>query len=166
MDLLYGIAKALGTTYQLDQPYNDPDPAILALNKTILNFDEDLSALLPPAAYASITAHLAQLANRALVSPALVALCPAMDAHGNARMALNILVLQQNLKNLDPGADLGDAARYWELFERGSESIVEAVRRNEIDKDQGLQILGLWGTSEGREGEGQRALEKAMRALE
>jgi len=141
LQLLHGISRALGTTYFLSQPYNDPDPSILALNKTILSLDEDLSSRLPSAQYKQITAHLSSLADDALVSYA--ATVPAMDAHGHARMQLNILVLQQNLKEMSAGqASLAQAAQFWGLWEQGLEAVVGAVKEG-LPKEQGKDMVRL-----------------------
>ena len=63
----------------------------------------------------------AALANAALVK--LVALVPAMDQHGLARMQLNVLVLQQSLKAVQPAATLERAARFYELASLGKETV-------------------------------------------
>ena len=40
----------------------------------------------------------------------------AMNAHGCDRLQLNMLVMQQNLKNIEHDAVLGRSARYFDLF--------------------------------------------------
>ena len=62
------------------------------------------------------------LANNALVS--LVSSIPGMDNHGERRMSLNVLVLQQILKQLQPEADLHKAAYFYELGSQGPEVVV------------------------------------------
>lgn len=57
-----------------------------------------------------------------------------MNAHGAARLQLNILVLQQNLKNIEPDAQLARAATYYGLFSLGAERIVARA------KEQGKQM--------------------------
>lgn len=49
-------------------------------------------------------------------------------------MQLNILVLQQNLKNVEDGVDLARAANYFALFDRGPDAIVEKAKEDR-DKD-------------------------------
>lgn len=51
-----------------------------------------------------------------------------MNENGCARMQLNILVLQQNLKNTEPGASLARAAAYFDLFMAGPDAVVERAR--------------------------------------
>ena len=43
-------------------------------------------------------------------------------------MRLNILVLQQNLRNIEDGVTLARATEYFGLFERGPDAIVEKAR--------------------------------------
>lgn len=57
-----------------------------------------------------------------------------MNAKGCGRMQLNILVLQQNLKNIEEGVDLGRAARYYELFDGGPDAILERAREDAAAK--------------------------------
>ena len=123
LHLLNGVYKALDTTYALGQPYNEPDPAILSLSTSLSTYATQLNTHLLPRQNAYLTSGLHITVNRALTS--LVSSIPAMDAHGNARMALNILVLQQSLKNIQSDADLNDAARFYELGGQGPMAILE-----------------------------------------
>lgn len=144
LQLLHGIHRSLSTTYLLGQPYNDPDPAVIVLNKTLLSLDEDLALRLSAQQYSLCTTSLAVLADAALVSYASAV--PAMDANGNARMQLNILVLQQNLKELDKDASLAQAARYWELFEEGPDALVQA-RRAGLEREHARELVRLMFSS-------------------
>ena len=123
LQLLQGVYKAMDTTYALGQPYNDPDPAILALSGSLSTYDAVLSTHLLGQQYAFLTANLHTLINNAMTS--LATTVPAMDAYGNARMSLNILVLQQSLKSLQPDADLSKAARFYELGAQGPDAVVK-----------------------------------------
>jgi exocyst complex component 4 len=51
-----------------------------------------------------------------------------MNAHGCGRLQLNILVLQQNLKNVEPDALLSRSALYFDMFTAGPEAIVQAAK--------------------------------------
>lgn len=164
LQTLHGIGRALETTYLLRQPYNDPDPSILSLNRTLLAFDEDLSSHLPLQQYKLCTAYLSTLADTALINDA--ATVPAMDEHGNARMQLNILVLQQNLKEMDKSASLALAARFWELWEEGPESVVEACKAG-LDKRDARELIRLCYSSPDGPGskQGQRSMEDVLGEL-
>jgi exocyst complex component 4 len=123
LQLLQGVYKAMDTTYALNQPYNDPDPAILTLSSSLSTYDAVLSTHLLEPQYKFLTSNPHILINNALTS--LATTVPAMDAHGNARMSLNILVLQQSLKSLQPDADLNKAARFYELGALGPDAVVK-----------------------------------------
>ena len=122
LHLLQGVYKALNTTYLLSQPYNDPDPAILNLSTALSSYDAQLSSHLLTPQYSFLTTNLHILVTNALTG--LVGSIPAMDTFGNARMALNVLVLQQSLKNIQSDADLNPAARFYELGAQGPEAVV------------------------------------------
>lgn len=65
-----------------------------------------------------------------------------MNTHGCAHMQLNILVLQQNLKNVEEGAALPTSALYFDLFTAGPGAIV--ARAKECGRDFGVKagVLG------------------------
>lgn len=150
LQILAGVSKAMSTNYMLNQPYNDPDPAIIALGSSLLVLDGDLNSHLPLTQYSAITSFLSTLADRALV--ALADKVQGMDTYGCARMQLNILVLQQNLKDLDRDASLGQAGRFWELFEMGPESVVQACRDGEVRREDARVLVRLWGSARGDTG--------------
>ncbi|KAK5166248.1 exocyst subunit [Saxophila tyrrhenica] len=129
LHLLSGVSAALNTTYALGQPYNDPDPAILTLSEDLGSYDAQLSAHLLPPQHAFLASNLHVTANTALVG--LVSTVPALDTHGSGRMGLNILVLQQSLKLLQPFADLGKAAQFYELGAKGPEAVVKEGPKSE-----------------------------------
>ena len=147
LQLLQGIYKALDTTYALGQPYNDPDPAILALSASLGSYDAQLSTHLLVPQYTFLTSHLHVLANNALTG--LVSSIPAMDGYGNGRMQLNVLVLQQSLKNVQPDADLNKAARFYELGAEGPEAVVERGKGEGFAADELKALVRLcWDADE------------------
>lgn len=137
LHLLHGTSVAMRNSYALNQPYNDPDPAILALATSISSYDAQLNSHLLPAQYDFLTENLDALANAALVK--FVSLVPAMDSHGNSRMQLNVLVLQQALKSVQPSATLERAARFYELGSLGEEAIAKGG--NEGFEEENLSAL-------------------------
>ncbi|KAF2219692.1 Sec8 exocyst complex component [Elsinoe ampelina] len=149
LQTLSGINRALSTTYLLNQPYNEPDPAILSLNKTILGFDNELAAKLPEGNYRACVAHLAGMVDEALIRSAKQV--PAMDEYGARRMALNILVLQQGLKEVDGGAELGRAARFWELWDGRGDEVVAEVQAGRVGKEEGRAMVRLCFSAGGDE---------------
>lgn len=76
----------------------------------------------------------------ALMDTYLLSLCTRrigrMNTHGCAHMQLNILVLQQNLKNIEEGAELPNAALFFDLFTAGPDAIV--TRAKQYGKDFGV----------------------------
>ena len=162
LQIVAGVSKTLAGTYALAQEYRDPDPAIVNLGKGLLAIDEDLTSHLPAMQYMHITRSLSDLADTALIEFANSV--TAMDPHGNARMQLNILVLQQNLKDIEKEASLTGAAQYWELFEEGPEGIAHAVQEGHYSKEEGKEMVRLWGSSRGDHG--RRETQDGMQLLE
>ncbi|EWY98788.1 exocyst complex component sec8 [Fusarium oxysporum NRRL 32931] len=117
--------------YLLDQEVSEPDPQILSLNSELVFFDETIVRYLREKEIAFIRTGLGLLINCYLVSNACKA--SPMNDKGCGRMQLNILVLQQNLKNVEEGVDLARAANYFSLYEQGADAIVEKAKE---DKEQ------------------------------
>ena len=67
-------------------------------------------------------------------------LVPALDGHGTARLGLNVLVLQQALKAVQPSASLESARRFYELAALGPEAVAGAG--NEGFEEESLRVLG------------------------
>ncbi len=77
----------------------------------------------------------------------LLSLCASkierMNMNGCALMQLNILVLQQNLKNIEEGATLLYAALFFDLFTAGPGAIV--ARAKQYGKDFGVPPTAKFG---------------------
>ena len=136
--ILHSLTHALPPNLSLDTPLNDPSPTILALNANLTTFDTTVPA--------SVSAHgLAHLTDTYLLN-----LCTTriqrMNAHGCAHMHLNVLVLQQNLKNIEHDAALPYSALYFDLFTAGPEAIV--ARAKQYGKGFGVKV----SSEEGRGG--------------
>ncbi|KAF2861849.1 hypothetical protein K470DRAFT_199761, partial [Piedraia hortae CBS 480.64] len=118
--LLHGIYSSMTRSYQLGQPYNDPDPRILQLAEGLSSLTSLLSTHLLQTQYALLASDLDTLADQALIafSPKI----QGMDVFGQERMALNIAVLKQSLKSLG-GGNLGKADEFWALGRKGCESV-------------------------------------------
>jgi exocyst complex component 4 len=115
-----------------DQEIKEPDQQIISLNSELVAYDETVVRFLRDTEIAFIRTGLGQLINSYLVGNAL--LTQPMNKRGCERMQLNILVLQQNLKNIEAGVDLARAANYYSLFETGPDSIIEKAKK---DKEGG-----------------------------
>ncbi|KAI2643500.1 Sec8 exocyst complex component-specific domain-containing protein [Xylaria nigripes] len=119
-----------------DREIKEPDSQILSLNAELIAFDEAAVRFLRGREIAFVRSGLGLLINSYLVSNALST--QPMNMRGCERMQLNILVLQQNLKNIEADVDLARAANYYRLFEEGADAIVEKAKRNrERGADQG-----------------------------
>ena len=113
----------------VDSLLGDPDPSILILNTQLVAFDSEVSTYIPAPSYALITSGLAALMDMYLLS-----LCTSklenMNSNGAALMQLNILVLQQNLKNIEPRAQLPNVKLFLDLFAEGPEAIVARAKEH------------------------------------
>ncbi|KAK2060882.1 Sec8 exocyst complex component-specific domain-containing protein [Colletotrichum caudatum] len=135
-EIIYSLRTALSTDtapYLLDQEVTEPDPQILTLNSDLVLYDETIARYLRAKETAFIRTGLGLLINAYLVTNA--AFVSPMNAKGCGRMQLNILVLQQNLKNVEEGVDLARAANYFALFDKGPDAIVDKAREDK-DKDE------------------------------
>ena len=129
--------------YLLDQEVNEPDPEILSLNAEMLAYDEITSRFLREREVEFVRNGLGLLINTYLIGNAPRMVAP-MNAKGCGRMQLNILVLQQNLKNIEESVDLVRAANYFELFDKGPAAIIDKAREQaeaaaaaEAEEEQG-----------------------------
>ncbi|KAI0525699.1 Sec8 exocyst complex component-specific domain-containing protein [Xylaria bambusicola] len=114
-----------------DREIKEPDPQILSLNAELIAYDETAVRFLRNREIAFVRTGLGLLINSYLVSNALSV--QPMNTRGCERMQLNILVLQQNLKNIEADVDLARASNYYKLFQEGADAIVEKAKR---DKEQ------------------------------
>jgi exocyst complex component 4 len=112
--------------YLLEQVVNDPDPRILALNADLVSYDETITRFLRDKETTFVRTGLGLLIDTLLVTNAGVV--GAMNANGCGRMQLNILVLQQNLKNIEPDVSLQRSAGYYDLFTSGPEAVVQKAK--------------------------------------
>ncbi|CAK7269680.1 exocyst subunit [Sporothrix epigloea] len=129
------IAYALGVVlspeatapYLLDQNVSEPDPQILTLNGELIAYDETIRrCLVRDREVEFVRQGLGRLVNAYLVGNAKMV--TPMNSRGCGRMQLNILVLQQNLKNVEEGVDLARAANYYALFDQGPVAIVAKAK--------------------------------------
>ncbi|KAK4240499.1 putative exocyst complex component sec8 [Achaetomium macrosporum] len=130
--ILHSLYTALSPSqtapYLLDQEVTEPDPQILSLNAEMVAFDEIITHFLREREVSFVRTGLGLLINSYLVGNA--PMTAPMNSKGCGRMRLNVLVLQQNLKNIEegPGAELSRAARYFELFDEGPDAVVKMAQ--------------------------------------
>ncbi|KAJ5865311.1 uncharacterized protein N7529_007227 [Penicillium soppii] len=101
-------------------------PTILALNNDLIAFDTNISTYLGSAERWFITSGLARFIDRVFV--ASTRYIGAMNENGALRLQLDVLVLQQNLKNIiiDPAGDAPTSAT--DLHAQASEEVVALPR--------------------------------------
>jgi exocyst complex component 4 len=118
-----------GRTFILDAEVNEPDPEVVQLNAQLAAADEELVTHLQQPQYDFIVTGLSSLLDDLTVAAAATsALVPAMNAAGCGRAQLNVLVLQQNLVNVEPGANLRRAALFFDLFAQGPDAVITEVK--------------------------------------
>jgi len=62
-----------------------------------------------------------------------------MNANGCGRMQLNILVMQQNLKNIEENVNLDRATSFFNLFVEGPEAVLKQANRAESTGETGVK---------------------------
>lgn len=112
--------------YLLEQAVNDPDPRILSLNADLVAYDETAVRYLRTREIAFVRTGLGALISTFLVTNA--GMVTSMNEHGSGRMQLNILVLQQSLKNIEADVSLERAAAYFDLFNEGADAVVRHAK--------------------------------------
>ncbi|KAF1915375.1 Sec8 exocyst complex component-specific domain-containing protein [Ampelomyces quisqualis] len=139
--ILHSLSTSLQPNLFIDAPLNDPAPTILALNSNLVAFDTEVARYAPANTYARMTHGLA-----ALMDTYLLSLCTGrierMNTHGCAHMQLNILVLQQNLKNIEEGAQLPNTALFFDLFTAGPDAIVARAKAHGRDFGMPAGLMG------------------------
>ncbi|KAI9692028.1 MAG: hypothetical protein M1820_009603 [Bogoriella megaspora] len=133
--ILAHLGRALGGTYQLNQPVNEPDTGILALNSDLNAFDEEFGQYLRIPQRGFVTQGLGLLMDAVVLHAA--ANINIINAHGCGRVQLDILVLQQNLKNIEPAASLHRSAEFFELFSQGADAVVKRAKEVQAAKEKG-----------------------------
>ncbi|KAI5806550.1 Sec8 exocyst complex component-specific domain-containing protein [Peziza echinospora] len=106
---------------------HEADINLLNLNTTLVLFDEDTSPLLRERERKYLAHGLGTFMDDTLVhlSPKLI---KSLTPTGADKMLLNILVLQQNLKNIEQGVVLERARRFFELFKGGIQGLIATVK--------------------------------------
>ena len=127
--IIYMLNLTLRTPYILSQPASDADLNVLSLNNNLISIDDTISTYLPSRERDFIISGLSDLIDILLVRNANH--IPAMNLNGCERMQLNILVLQQNLKNVEDDVTLRRSALFYDLIAEGGEEMVQKIRSGE-----------------------------------
>ncbi|RPB25906.1 hypothetical protein L211DRAFT_856536 [Terfezia boudieri ATCC MYA-4762] len=128
-------------------PQMDPDINLLNLNTDLVAFDEDVSVLLRAREKTYLTKGLGSFMTDILVKQARK--IKVMNRGGVEKMLLNILVLQQNLKNVEgKGVSLERARRYYSLWAGTGPGVKELLSQASqgplgFDFDELKVLIGL-----------------------
>jgi exocyst complex component 4 len=133
--ILHSLNTSIQPNLYIDSLLSDPDPTIHLLNSSLISFDTEVSNYIPAASCAHITRGLAQLMDTYLLT-LFTTKISRINTNGCALMQLNILVLQQNLKNIEDGAILPYAALFFDLFTAGPDAIL--ARAKQYGRDFGV----------------------------
>jgi exocyst complex component 4 len=142
--IVHSLSLALSpesAPYLLKQVVNDPDPRILSLNADLVSYDETITRFLRDKEISFVRTGLSLLIDNYLVTNA--SFVKAMNANGCGRMQLNILVLQQNLKNIEQNVSLQRAAGYYDLFMEGPDAVVRKAKE-EKDGTKGSELVSTF----------------------
>jgi exocyst complex component 4 len=125
------MEKSLSRTWKLDQEVHEPDAEIVQLNADLVRFDEELAAHLYSQQQKYVTTGLALLLEQIIVTSA--SQLTVMNAAGCSKMRLNILVLQQNLKNIEADASLLRSELYFDMFAAGPGAVITQAKNEGKD---------------------------------
>jgi exocyst complex component 4 len=127
--IIHSLSIALSpesAPYLLEQAVNDPDPKILNLNADLVSYDETVVRFLRNKEISFVRTGLGLLIDSFLITNA--GQVKTMNANGCGRMQLNILVLQQNLKNIEADVNLDRAAKFFDLFNEGPDAVIKQAK--------------------------------------
>ncbi|KAJ4302801.1 exocyst subunit [Kalmusia sp. IMI 367209] len=127
LTVMHSLSGTISESYKLDSALSDPDPTVQALTSTLTAYDAEVSTYLPNTQYKQIINGLSSLADTYLLH-LCISRIKSMNEDGCKLMQLNILVLQQNLKNIESTADLKNSALFFDLFDAGPEAIMQRAK--------------------------------------
>jgi len=125
--------------YLLEQVVNDPDSRILSLNADLVSYDDTVVRFLREKEISFIRTGLGLLIDSFLVTNA--GMVKAMNANGCGRMQLNILVLQQNLKNIEADVSLDRAAKFYDIFIEGVDAVITQAKEGKEHGNAGKELF-------------------------
>lgn len=132
---MHSLSSTIQSSYTPDAPLPDPDPAVQALTTALTAYEAEVSHYLPTTQFYQVLKGLAQLTDTYLLKLCMERI-KSMNEDGCKLMQLNLLVLQQNLKNIVDEASLEYSTLYFDLFTEGPEAIV--ARAKEHGKGYGV----------------------------
>ena len=126
---MHSLSSTIQSSYTPESSLSDPDPAIQALTTTLTTYEAEMSNYLPVTPFHQVLKGLAQLADTYLLKLCIERI-KSMNADGARAMQLNILVLQQNLKNIVDEAEMSSSTLFFDLFSKGPEAVVARAKEH------------------------------------
>ncbi|KAF3925899.1 hypothetical protein ABW20_dc0104832 [Dactylellina cionopaga] len=166
------------TSWILENEATEADSQILTLNSELVWFDQDVTALLRYEEQRFIKAGLGIYFDHLLIRAC--GMIKEMNKKGVDKMLLDILVLQQNLRNLvleDGVVGDGKASRdvvtlrrsddYWRLFNTGPEDLLQRAKDGALTYtyDELKDLVTLWYSESFRVGNRRESTLAARRSL-
>ncbi|KAF3913689.1 hypothetical protein AA313_de0202028 [Arthrobotrys entomopaga] len=166
------------TSWLLENEALEADPQILTLNSELVWFDQDVTALLRYEEQRFIKAGLGSYFDHLLIRSC--GMIKEMNRKGMDKMLLDILVLQQNLRNLvlEDGV-VGDGRaveerqvvtlrrsdEFWRLFNTGPDEILQHAKEGRLSYsyDELKDLVTLWYTEHFKVGGNRRESTLAAR---
>ncbi|KAF2452307.1 Sec8 exocyst complex component-specific domain-containing protein [Lineolata rhizophorae] len=140
-EISHYVSRAFQPPFYLEHAFTEPDADVVTLNTSLVSFEEVATAHLRTREHDFITTGLGRLTDALVLSLATRGITE-MNEAGAGRAQLDILVLQQNLKTMEPPALLVRSSRFFDLFGQGAETVVMRVKdakaRGKVEEELGL----------------------------
>ena len=137
LPILSSLNTAIKPSYVLENPLSDPDPSMQTLTAALTAYDTEVSSHLPATQYAHITSGISPLTDTYLLH-LIASRVKDLNENGCDHLQLNMLVLQQNLKNIEPTTSLACSAMFLDLYKAGPEAIVKWAK----EEGRGFKVSG------------------------
>ncbi|KAF3938669.1 hypothetical protein ABW19_dt0206120 [Dactylella cylindrospora] len=174
------------TSWVLENEASEPDSQILTLNTDLVWFDQDITGLLRGEEQKFVKAGLGVYLDHLLIKGC--GLCKSMNRLGVEKLLLDILVLQQNLRNLieeDEGAIIEGARDskeitgekkvvtlkrsedFWRLYLLGPDELISRAKDGTLEYtyDELKDLVTLWYSESFRPGNRRESSLAARRSL-
>lgn len=129
LTILSSLNTTIKPSYVLDSALTDPDPTMQTLTSALTSYDTEVSMYLPASQYSLITTGLSSLTDTYLLH-LITSRVQGLNENGCAHLQLNMLVLQQNLKNIEPSTALTFSAMFLDLYTAGPDAIVKWAKES------------------------------------
>jgi exocyst complex component 4 len=129
LTILASLNETIKPSYVLENSLSDPDPSLQALTAKLTSYDTEVFSYIPTLQHTHITTGLSTLTDTYLLR-LITKRVKDMNPNGCAHLQLNMLVLQQNLKNIEPATSLTFSAMFLDLYTAGPDAIVRWAKES------------------------------------